>query len=262
METFTAKPILRSGVFLAIIFNVFFNLFYGKLFPELQSMEEVSETYYSFFTPAPYTFMIWSVIYIAFIAYGLYQLLSAQRDLEELNKLAWPMIIANILCSVWIVLFSSDRITESVGVIILVLICAIVLFLRAEKYRAVHPWLLVPFSLFFGWMSVATLANISTWLTAINRDGSISLTTWTTIMMFIAFCAALIVSIRFKNIVYPLVIAWALTGIWVANAAVNNFIAYTAMILVVALLAWLAAYFNLDAFKKSKVMQKEHSNHI
>lgn len=256
METLTPKPILRLVVFLAIILNVLFNLFYNKLFPELLTMQEVSELHYNYFTPAPYTFMIWGVIYLAFIVYGIYQLLPAQRNLAVLNALAWPMIIANILCSVWIVLFASDKIAGSLLLIILILVCAMVLFFTAEKYRASYTWFLFPFSIFFGWISVATIANFSTWLATINWDGGlVSLSSWTIMMMIVAFIAAIAMSVVFKNRVYPLVIVWAITGICMANTHANPLVSYTAIILVIILLTWLVAYFNVKAFSKGNLPQ-------
>ncbi|MES2380757.1 MAG: hypothetical protein V4538_06935 [Bacteroidota bacterium] len=254
MDTLTAKPTLRMAVFLAIILNVFFNLFYNKLFSELLTIQEVSQLHYNFFTPAPYTFIIWGVIYITFIDYGFYQLLAAQRNLAVLNLLAWPMIIANILCSVWLVLFASNQITGSLVLIIMILVCAMFLFFIAEKYRASYTWFLFPFSLFFGWISVATIANFSTWLAAMNWDGgTLGLSTWTIIMMVLAVVAALVISIRFKNWVYPLVITWAITGISIANISINPIVSYSAVLLVVILLAWLVAYFSLEAFRKSNI---------
>lgn len=263
MKTLTTKPILRLGVFLTVLFNVVFNVFYDRFFPNIRTVEEISKTHFSFFTPAPYTFMIWGVIYITFITYGVYQLLLVTRDLKILNRLAWPMIVSNMLCSIWIILFSLNRIIESLVIILVILALAIVLFKRAEKYRFSHPWLVIPFSIFFGWISVAAIANFTTWLASMNWDGGyLSLSLWTIIMIVIAFAAAVIMSIRFQNILYPLVIAWALMGIWIVNRYVNPFVAYAAMISLVVLLSWLGAYFYLKAFKKSKIIQQEHSNQI
>ncbi len=256
MQTLTRKPILRLLVFLAIIFNVCFNLFYNKLFPELLTMQEISELHYNYFTPAPYTFIIWGVIYLAFIVYGVYQLLPAQSNLAVLNVLAWPMTIANILCSVWIVLFASNQISGSLVIMMMILVSAMVLFFRAEKYRASYTWFLFPFSLFFGWISVATIANFSVWLAAVNWSGGpLSLSTWTIIMMVIAFIAAVVMCVSFNSKVYPLVIVWAITGICVANVTANPVISYAAIILVIILLTWLIAYFSLKVFHKKNITQ-------
>ena len=65
---------------------------------------EISDSYPVFFVPAGYVFAIWGLIYIALIAFSVYQLLPAQKESSILNKLAVPYIISSAANSIWLFL--------------------------------------------------------------------------------------------------------------------------------------------------------------
>ncbi len=71
-----------------------------------------------------------------------------------------------------------------------------------------------PLSIYLGWITIATIANISTWLTASGWSGwGVSTINWTITMIAIAVLLTIGVINRRKNVFFGLVIIWALYGI-------------------------------------------------
>lgn len=103
---------------------------------------------------------------------------------------------------------------------------------------AKRKWLVqAPFSLYLGWISVATIANVSVVLYDLKWGGfGISPLTWTLIMMSAAVILATIMLIRRRDYIFALVIIWALIGIGVKHSDLNP-IKYMAVIGVCWLLA-------------------------
>lgn len=72
----------------------------------------------------------------------------------------------------------------------------------------------VPFSVYLGWITIATIANVAAALVSVNWDGlGINPQTWTLIVLGVALIIALAVIVTRKDIAYSLVIVWALAGI-------------------------------------------------
>ena len=72
----------------------------------------------------------------------------------------------------------------------------------------------VPFSVYLGWITIATIANVAAALVSVNWDGlGINPQTWTLIVLGGALIIALAVIVTRKDIAYSLVIVWALAGI-------------------------------------------------
>ncbi|HEU4470617.1 MAG TPA: TspO/MBR family protein [Flavisolibacter sp.] len=213
--------LLRWLVLLAILANIAYNGLYNTLDPSLATMKEVSERYQSLFTPASYAFSIWGIIYLSFIGYAIAQLLPDRRNKEVYSDLALPMIGLNIASSAWINLFGREQLGASVAVISAMLILAVYLFVvagRAVMLGEARSWLLVPFSLFLGWIAVAVIANVSVWLEAkqwgrdiLPEEG------WTMLMIGVAALLSLLIAWRWKNFIVPLVVAWASYAISVAR---------------------------------------------
>ena len=76
-------------------------------------------------------------------------------------------------------------------------------------------WLVkLPFSIYLGWVSVATIVNAAVYLYKIGWDGfGISETAWTIIMLIVGMILAVLVSFRYRDSVYPLVFTWAYIAI-------------------------------------------------
>ena len=180
---------------------------------------EIAELFDVYFIPAGYVFSIWGIIYIGMIAYALFQLLPGQRENPRLNQIGGWFILSSAANSVWLVLWHYGYFGFSVLAMLTLLVSLIVIYLRLSGSRntvsAGERWLVhVPFSIYLGWITVATIANITSYLDFIDWTGfGISPLVWMFIMLFVAVVIAGIVTFTQKDIAYLLVLIWAFVGI-------------------------------------------------
>jgi hypothetical protein len=181
-----------------------------------QTTGEISDRFDVFFVPAGYVFSIWGLIYLGLLAYSVYQ------------------AAANIA---WIFLWHYEFFPLSVVAMLTLLGLLIAIYLRLDIGRAkVAPamkWLVhVPFSLYLGWITVATIANITSVLYFLEWNGwGISPEAWTLIMLAAAVAIGGAVSLTRGDVAYAAVLIWAFAGIAVKHEDTA----------IVATAAWLAA---------------------
>jgi len=217
-----------------------------------ETITVISNRYYTLFTPDGYTFSIWGLIYLSWVFYGVYQLLPGERDVEAYDYLSVPVIISSVLGIVWGIVYRLDRIAASLVVIILMLVVAIILFIRVRRAvlrKGYSNWLSLPFSLYAGWLTVATIANAAVYLEATGFDGAgISEVNRTLGMVVLATIIGLVTGFIYRDFIFPATIAWGITGIAVANKDVDAFLMYVcfacAAICAVAALTLVNIYFN------------------
>jgi benzodiazapine receptor len=186
------------------------------------------------FTPAGYVFSIWSVIYILLAAWLVIQF--KHRD-DEIYTSVNPWFALSCLLNIaWILCWHYGYFALSVVIMVSLLATLIVIYTRTKKQ---NPNLIniLPFSIYLGWISVATIANISYLLVDIGWDGlGIDAEIWTIIMMFVATILARVFLFREQDIYYVLVFIWALIGIGVANLTDHVQVAQIAFVLSVILI--------------------------
>jgi len=186
-----------------------------------QTMGGVSAKYPTLLTPAGYAFSIWGLIFLSLVGYSVWQLAPAQQRLSLPYALARPLLLACVATSAWVVLFAYELILPSVGVMLLLLGCLIVTYGRARRRifaDAAPVWVGVPFSLFLGWISVASAINITIGLRHLGLQTAEGLSVVFTLVLFVVLVGlALIISRVFRDMVFPLVVAWALVAIWVVR---------------------------------------------
>jgi hypothetical protein len=176
-------------------------------------------------TPANYAFAIWGVIYLGLVAFGIYQLSLNRRNHPLIQKLRLPIIWASIFQSIWVFQFQLRNYWLSVAFMVGILLSLIVAFLATQQYqsslsRSEKWYVQIPFSIYFGWISVATIVNVASALYAINWDGwGISPVVWTVIMGAIATLISALITIQYHDIAYSGVIIWALVAIAVRQAS-------------------------------------------
>ena len=93
----------------------------------------------------------------------------------------------------------------------------IFLQIQQEEFNTKKEYVLVvlPFTLYFAWICVATIANISAWLVSFSWTGfGIAPEAWTVVMMVVAAALAFYISIKFRAPAFTLVVIWALVGIY------------------------------------------------
>jgi hypothetical protein len=79
----------------------------------------------------------------------------------------------------------------------------------------------VPFSIYIGWITVATVANVTDVLYHFGWNGApLSPQVWAVIMLVVATVLAVAMSLTRRDVAYVLVIVWAFVGIAVKQAAI------------------------------------------
>lgn len=238
----TNSRLWRWITLVAVLLNVAFNNFYEYLPIGGKTIVQITNEYPALFTPAGYAFAIWGVIYLSFIIYSIYQLLPSQSDVHFYDRLTIPFTLANLLGSIWIIIYTREFISLSLLIIVGMLCIGAIMFVKAKKgmeSENLTNLLTIPFSLFFGWITVANIANTSIWLKASGWSGNISSETILTVIMIgLAVLFGVIISYFFKDVIYPLVIAWASIAIWVARKADNSSVANAALIAGIILVVW------------------------
>ena len=189
-----------------------------------QGTGEISDRFAVLFVPAGYVFSIWGLIYLALIAYTVYQVLPAQRDNYLLKKIAPAYWIGSAANTIWIFLWHYE--VFPLTLVFMVAILATLLYIyrqlseaRPDLNRNQKLFIKLPFSIYLGWISVATIANVAQVLFYLNWGGwGISPAAWTVIMLVIAAILGLLMQLREHDWLYVLVLVWAFVGIAVKQA--------------------------------------------
>lgn len=189
-----------------------------------RSTGEVSADYPSLFTPAPFTFGVWGLIYLALAAFVVYQALPRNRDDASLAAVRPLFVLSCALNIGWLVSWHAQVIWLSELIMIALLLTLIALYRRAGAWRRPagtgERWLLyAPFSLYLGWISVATIANTSITLLDLGFDGGSAAVAITVAVVAVAAVLGLLGVLRRRDGVYALVIAWGLGGVAAARSA-------------------------------------------
>lgn len=179
----------------------------------------ISDSFHVYFVPAGYVFAIWGIIYIGLIAYAVYQLLPSQKDNPRLQATGWWVVLGGVANSTWIFLWHYLQFVGTLVAMLFLLVTLIVVYVRLGINRfKVSPgetWAVrVPFSVYLGWITVATIANVTDVLDFLkwNRFG-ISDATWMVIVLGAVVLISGLMNFLRKDIAYALVILWALAGI-------------------------------------------------
>ena len=201
----------------------------------------VSDSFAALFTPAGYVFVIWGVIYLTLAAFSVYQVLPSQKDNARLDRIGIWFILANFFNGGWILAwhyFQSKtdlRFALSLVLMLGLLVSLIMIYLRLEigtsKNNPKERWLVeMPFSIYLGWISVATIANVSVVLLDLHWNGfGISETIWTVLVLVVGTILGLLMTYRRSEVFYTLVLIWAFIGI-TQNGSGDSVVTITAWI--------------------------------
>lgn len=213
---------------------------------------KISDRYPNLFVPAGFTFSIWSVIYLlllCFSVYGLKLAFSRNNRPETIGTLLAiaPLFFASCLLNItWIMLWHYLQIGLSVVVMLLFLLTLIAIFLRLRPFvrimnRTEIFFIGLPFSVYFGWISIATVANITALLVHLGWNGfGIAASSWSAAMILVATLLGIIFLYKWKELAYAGVITWALFGIYSKQMGGSPLVGYTALSGMVILLIGMA----------------------
>ncbi len=178
---------------------------------------EVSAKYPTLITPAPYAFAIWGVIYLGLAAFCLWQAGCFGGGGRGWASAVLPWFPLSCLCNAaWLVLWHYERLGWAVVVLAALLVCLIALWPRLSAARGRDRWLVfVPFGLYLGWASVATIVGVAAWLTSLGWQGGPLLPAgWAALMALVAGGLSLAALWR-GNWPFSVAVCWALGAILV-----------------------------------------------
>jgi len=190
-----------------------------------QSMTEISEKYPSLFTPAGFTFSIWGIIYLGLMVFTVYQALPAQRSNPTIAAISRLFQINCAGNAAWLVAWHYDLLVTSV-LIMLIMLGTLILIYRILLPNVIdapiseHIALHLPFSLYTGWIVLATVANISAVQTGYGwDDAGLTAINWTLLKLAVVGAIGATVVLRNGDGIFVLVVAWAAYGISVKQLA-------------------------------------------
>lgn len=175
--------------------------------------------------PANYTFAIWGLIYLGLIAFGIYQVLPAQRQNPLLRRTGYLLVVASLSQIVWVFLFQYRLFPLSVVAMLGILLPLIALYLRLgiapQRVSRAEKWFVrIPLSIYLAWICVATIVNVAIALYSLGWNGwGAGAPIWTVLVMAVGAAIAANIAIGSADIAYALVTVWAYVGIAVRQAS-------------------------------------------
>ncbi len=196
---------------------------------------ELSDQYSNLFVPAGLAFSIWGLIYVLLAVFVVYSFFHAIRTKEARNDFMDQIgILFLITCAAnvaWIFSWQYQVVPLSMVFMLVLLLSLVAVYLRLEIGTssidaAVKYMVHLPQSIYLGWITVATLANLTTLLVAAKWDAlRPSGQLWAVVMIGIGIAFGLIVLFARRDVFYTLVVDWALLGILIKRTASNTDVA-------------------------------------
>ena len=259
----TAKAPVRVLVGLTYVAMIAVNALANILPINGRTTGEISDSYENLFAPAGLTFSIWGVIYFLLGAHVLYQLglfrgaeldagprtpggprVGGAHDVSPrahlLQRVGVLFSVSSLVNVAWIFSWHYDLILVSMVLLATMLVFLILItrtIMGADLSTRDRLFVRLPFSVYFGWLTVATIANVTVWLVSIGWDGfGIAESTWAVIIMSVGVIIGTAVTLKDRDVAYGLVLAWAYFGIWIKHTSESGFNGAYPVVLATALL--------------------------
>ena len=214
-----------GGNLVAFAVVILFNVLSNALPFNDQTQVEISSRYPSLFTPAGFTFSIWGVIYLALLAFVIWQALPAQRDSAKIANISRLFQINCAMNALWLVVWHYDLLVLSMLVMLIILVTLVLIYRRLLASLdgaplVQHLVLYLPFSIYTAWISVATIANASILQLASGwNEIALSAVEWTLLKLAVAGAIGATMIVKLRDVPFALVVAWAAYGISVMQSA-------------------------------------------
>jgi hypothetical protein len=242
--------IIAAVTYLAM---VFVNYLANSLPINGRSTGTISDAYANLFAPAGITFSIWGLIYLLLAGYLVYQFIPVEKKLnkkkEEILKKINVLFIATSLANLsWVFAWHYDFIWLSLIIMVALLIFLIKIadIIRVNKFSSIEKlFIATPFSVYFGWITIATIANVTVFLVSVGWNGfGIAESVWTIIVLLAGLLIGILRMNKDKNIAYGLVLIWAYLGILLKHVSADGFAGqYTGVIATVVISLIVFAFF-------------------
>lgn len=262
--------LIAIGNIIAVFVTILVNIIANSLPLNGKLTGELSDSYPNLFVPAGLTFAIWGIIYFLLILFAIYQirilLTKEPKDYEFIQKIGVLFIIGSLGNIAWIFFWHYEQVLLSLGAMLLLFISLLGIYLRLNIGKAsvtmqqkyfVH----IPISVYIGWITVATVANVTALLVDIDWQGfGINPGTWTILILAIVTLLTCLILFTRKDIAYSFVVIWALLGIFIKRTAsdpvfgirqdIANTAAIAIIIIVLFILYVLIQYYRTKSTKE------------
>ena len=246
MSSSNQSTLLRATNIIAFVLVIVVNILANLLPLNGRTTASVSDSYPTLIAPAGYVFSIWGVIYALLLIFTVFQALPSQGDRPFLRQVGYFFFLSSLANMSWLFLWHYGQIVLSILPMFVLLISLILIYLRLkvgksdastkEKF-SVH----VPFSVYLGWITVASIANVAAAAVSLDLNGlGLGEVTWTVLVIIIALIITLGVIVTRKDVAYSLVLVWALVGIVVKQSANQSIVLTAGASVAVILIALIA----------------------
>ncbi|WP_100372263.1 tryptophan-rich sensory protein [Bacillus sp. FJAT-45037] len=234
----------RLAVFntLALIAVLMVNYLSNALPINGQTAGEISDRLNVLFTPAGYVFSIWGLIYVLLIIWVIAQFLPKTKNSPVYESVGYWFVISSALNIAWLLLFHYERFNLTMVAMLGLLISLIIIYIKIDQSVG-RSLFRVPFSVYLGWVSVATIVNVGIVLT-VNDVSTFGIApeVWTAILLVVATALGVWFMRYNHDLIYPLVFIWAFIGIAVERSE-YPIIVYTAWAMVAILVILIVIQF-------------------
>ncbi|TSB46547.1 TspO/MBR family protein [Alkalicoccobacillus porphyridii] len=222
------------------------------IFPAAQNVGNVADALGSIIQPASYAFSIWGFIYVLITIWLIRMFWANHEEASSYKKISGWFAANIIFNSLWILVFENELFGLSIFVILAVFSTVLVIYLKIESVPGTPWWHRLPFSAYLGWITVATIVNVFAWMNASNIDTLFALNelTWTIIMLIAATLITVVVTLRHRDFMYPLIVIWAFVGILVKEQSRTELV--TVIWILIALIVLTIIYQGVRMFKTSR----------
>ncbi|RIX30607.1 TspO/MBR family protein [Amnibacterium setariae] len=172
--------------------------------------------------PGTGAFQIWSVIYLGLAAHAVLQALPSRRTAARHRRIGWLAAASMLLNAAWIISVQLDLLALSVPVIVALLVVLIAIVLRLGPAEGAAERIVTDgtFGLYLGWVTIATVANVTAVLTAAGFTGAgLPADAWAVAVLVVAAAIGVLTAVRDGARTTPaLALAWGLAWIAVARS--------------------------------------------
>jgi hypothetical protein len=199
--------------------TIFFNILAVSLPLNGLTTAEISDRFSVYFTPAGYVFSIWGLIYIGLVAYALFQARPSQTQDPIQSRIGWLVAASGLANIAWLFLWHYEQFLWTLLAMAALLGLLIAIYIQLgigrTKAPALETWSMrIPFSIYLGWITVATIANVTVVLEHLQWDRwGIIPRDWMLFILAVVLLVSVLMSLRHRDIAYNLVLVWALVGI-------------------------------------------------
>ena len=251
------------GNSLAVIFTIIVNALAIILPISDITTQELSDKIPNLFVPAGITFSVWSIIYVLLILFMLFQINEVfikKKNPKYLNKIGFYFMLASLSNIVWIFLWHYEQVTLSILAMIILFVSLLITYQRLEIGKTKislkeKMFIHIPISVYIGWITVATIANVTAVLVKNNADGLLlGEIVWTILVLVVATLITVLILKNRNDIAYSLVIIWALLGIIIKRFQVNQSheVAYAAGVCIIIIVVTMSIKFFTEKNKSVK----------